>query len=437
MDVYMNKGIADKSMSAFPPILALDNAAKIYPPARGKRSPSMFRLSMELVDMIDKEALESALRNTLKRMPSFSQHLRRGLFWYYLEHSMEMPPILPEICNPCVYLNVKENKGFLFRVSCYGKRIAVDFFHVLTDGTGGMTFLKTLIAEYILLKYGVGIPRGNGILDCGDAPRETEYEDSFFKYAKRVKVSRYEKPAYHIKGTREEYGVINITTGIIPLSEVHEKAKEYGATINEFLTAALILSVYNIQQREKRSRRRKQAVKVCIPINLRKRFPSYTLRNFTSFVNLGIDPMLGSYTLEEIIAIIKHGMALEASKKMLTAKFSSNVASEKNPFLKTAPLFLKDPVMKMFYIMCGDRYNSATLSNLGLIQLPDEMTEYIERVSFMLGAGLNPVSCSCVSFDDKLCFNITRTIKEPLVEKQFFTMLTGMGIHVILESNRR
>ena len=422
---------------SFPECMPLDNAAKIYPAAKGKRSPSMFRLSMELTEEIDKDILASALKSTLVRMPSFSQHLKRGFFWYYLEHHKDSPPIWPDIKNPCVYLNVDENMGYQFRVGYYRKRIAVDFFHVLTDGTGGMSFLKTLVAEYITLKYGASIPRDNGILDCKDTPREEEYEDSFLKYAKPVRISRLESPAYHIKGTREEYGIIHITTGIMPLDEIHSKAKQYGATINEFLTAALILSIYKIQQSENHPIRKRQAVKVSIPINLRKHFYSRTLRNFTSYVNLGITPPLGNYTLEEIISIIKHGMALEASKKMLTARFSTNVASERNTFIKIAPLFIKNPIMKLVYLMIGDRYNSATLSNLGLVSLPEEMGKYVERVSFMLGAGINPVSCSCVSFNNNLCFNITRTIEESLLEREFFTLLINQGISVVLESNQR
>ena len=433
----MHTKLADNNILIFPKSMPLDNAAKIYPAAKGKRTPSLFRLSMELTEYIDSDVLESALRNTLKRMPSFSQHLKRGFFWYYLEHHSDTPPIWPDVRNPCVYLNVEENKGYQFRVSYYRKRIAVDFFHVLTDGTGGMSFLKTLVAEYISLKYSTEIPRDDSILNCCDTPQEDEYEDSFFKYAKPTRLSRIETPAYHIKGTREKYGVIHITTGIMHLKEIHAKAKEYGATVNEFLTAALILSIYKLQQEENHPIRKKQQVKVCIPINLRKHFNSRTLRNFTSYVNLGISPTLGSYTFEEIISNLKHGMALEASKKMLNARFSTNVASEKNKFLRIAPLFLKNPIMKLYYLLIGDRYNSATLSNLGLIALPEEMAKHIERISFMLGAGINPVSCSCVSFEGKLCFNITRTIEEPLLERQFFTTLINMGIHVVLESNQR
>ncbi|MFB0919796.1 MAG: hypothetical protein QMB62_02770, partial [Oscillospiraceae bacterium] len=186
----------DDKAFEFPPILPLDNAAKIYPAAKGRRSPSMFRLSMELTEEIDRKVLEQALKRALKRMPSFSQHLKRGFFWYHLEHRQDVPPVSDEIRNPCVYLNEKKNKGFQLRVSSYRNRISVDYFHVLTDGTGGMVFLKTLVAEYVSIKYAVTIPRGNGILDCSEAPQKAEYEDSFFRYARPTGISRLEKPAY-------------------------------------------------------------------------------------------------------------------------------------------------------------------------------------------------------------------------------------------------
>jgi len=432
----MNDQTISTNPDDFPLCLPLDNAAKIYPAARGKKTPSMFRLSMELKETIDAEVLSAALEKTLHRVPSVSQHLKRGFFWYYLRHRTDAPPVLPEINNPCVYLNEDTSRGFQFRVSCYRRRISVDFFHVLTDGTGGMTILKTLVAEYIMLKYGVKIPPTDGVLDCTEPPRREEYEDSFFRHAKPERLSRFEAPAYHIKGTREAFGLIHITTGTLPLDSVHAKAKEYGATINEFLTAVLIQAIYGIQQAEKRASRKKKAVKVCIPINPRRYFESRTLRNFTTYVNLGVVPSPAGYTLEEIIASIRHGMLQEANVKKLRARFSTNVASEKNPFLKVAPLFLKNPIMRLVYLTVGDRYNSATLSNLGLIKLPEEMVPYIDRMSFLLGAGLNPVSCSCISFGNTLCFNITRTIAEPVVERAFFTALVQLGLPVTLESNQ-
>jgi len=417
--------------------MKLDNAAKIYPAARSKRSPAVFRLSMELTEDIDVDILSVALERTLKRLPGFSQRLRRGMFWYYFEHQEGIPPIQKDSNNPCVYLDTKANKGFLFRVRHYGRRLAVEFFHALTDGSGGMCFLKTLVAEYLTLKYGVTIPRSAEILDCNEAPMDDELEDSFLKYARPISKSRKEQTSYHIRGTREGIGIINITTGIISVDEINGKAKEYGATLNEFLTSLLIMAIYNVQLKEISNRKRNKPIKVFIPINLRKFYPSRTLRNFASYLNLGIDPTLGEYTLEEIIKIVKYTMGLEATEKMLNAKISTNVSAEENKIIRAIPLFLKNPLMKFIHYLVGDRYNSTTLSNLGMIKLPEEMACYVNRIGFILGAGQNPNACACVSFKDTLCFNFSRTIIEPVLEESFFTLLVKMGIHIKIESNQR
>ena len=71
-------------------------------------------------------------------------------------------------------------------------RVAVEFFHAVTDGNGGMTFFKTLLAEYISQKYGVAVPTEHGVLGRLEEPDEEELEDSFLRYAGDVKASRKE-----------------------------------------------------------------------------------------------------------------------------------------------------------------------------------------------------------------------------------------------------
>ncbi|MEG0035028.1 MAG: hypothetical protein RR743_00055 [Oscillospiraceae bacterium] len=415
--------------------MRLDNAATIYPAISTKRNPSMFRLSMELTETVDPEVLKIALEHTLKRLPGFAQRLRVGLFWHYFEHQDNAPPVLPEVNSPCGYLDGKSNNNFMLRVRYFGKRISTEFFHALSDGMGAMVFFKTLVAEYLILKYNAQIPFDDGLLDCREMPKERETEDSFLKHARPISIGRDEKPAYHMGGTREAPGVLHIITAQIPLNEIHSKAKEYSATINELLVAVLIMSVYNIQQREARASKKIKPIKVNVPINMRKFYSSHTLRNFTSFVNVGIEPLLGKYSLEEIIAVVHHTMALEATEKVLNAKMSTNVTSGRNKAIRITPLFIKNRVMKLIVDRVGSRASSVTLTNIGLFKLPDEMEKYVDKIVCHLGAGVNPVACSCMSYKGVCNFTFTRTVTEPFLEREFIGLLVKMGINVKLESN--
>ncbi len=417
--------------------LKLDNAALIYPATQSKRWHALFRLSATLIDTVDPTILQQAANRTVKRFFGFACRLKKGLFWFYLEH-IDHPPIIQEdVNNPCVKMDFDENNGYMFRIRYYENRIAVEFFHVLTDGTGGLCFLNTLVAEYLSLKYGETIPRNECILDCDDVPKKSELEDSFPKYARGVLRSRAEANSYRIKGTLDR-DYMSVVTGITDIERVKDTAKKYGATITEFLVAVLIKAIDRMQLEERPSRKHHKPIKICVPINLRKYYPSTTLRNFSSYINPGIEPKYGEYPLEDIVRMVKGFMLMEKDERLLNAKFSTNVADGKNIPLRLTPLFIKNMVLRIVYNFVGDRQTSSTISNLGKITLPEPMNKYVTRIDFMLGQlNLNRALIACISYKDTLIINFTRTIKEADVVRYFYTELVKLGIHVKVESNQR
>jgi len=426
-----------KKRKKYKPWIKLDNAALIYPATMNRNWTALFRLSATLREPIDEDILEVAQKRTLRRLPWFSYKLKRGLFWFYLERSDEMPKIEQDVGNPCVRIRLKDSDGFCMRVRYYQNRIAVEFFHVLTDGTGGLIFLQTLVAEYLRLRYGADIPRGDRVLDCAEPPRPEEAEDSFASNSGAITQTRSETKAFHIKGTDERGGFVHIITGSMDAEAVRQKAREKGVTVTEYLTAVLILSVDAIQRKSTAHVHRLKPVKICVPINLRNVFPSKTLRNFANYVNPGIDPRLGVYTFDETLNIVHHFMAMEVTKKLLNVKITTNVRTEQNRLLRLMPLFIKNAAMKYVYSQVGDAISTTTLSNLGVAKLPEEMTQYVRRMDFILGPlADNRVCAAALTYNGRLRINFTRTIEEPLLEREFFTRLVKLGVHVKVESNQ-
>ena len=414
----------------------LDNAATIYPVMSNRSWMAMFRLCATLTEEVDKDVLEEALRSTVKRFPTMSVRVRRGFFWHYLEHVDGIPPVTLDVANPCLPLKKKENNRFLFRVRYYKCRIALEFFHVLTDGSGGMCFLKTLVAEYLRLRYGANIPRGATIMDCSERPRPEETEDSFPKFAGKVPLARGESTAYHLRGTKEHKEFMNITTGILDSAAIVRRAKELGVSVTHYLCAVLIQSIADIQRRDRVKSRRRQPIKICIPVNLRRIFGSSTVRNFSSYVNPGIERKYGEYSLAETAKIVQHQMGLETTPQHLRAKFTANVLAENNPLIRMVPLFVKIMILQIVYRATGDVQTTSTISNLGVVSLPEEMEQYVERLDFQLGPLYqNKVMSGAVSYKDKLYINFTRKLRESDVERGFFTRLVEDGIPVTIESN--
>lgn len=418
--------------------MRLDNAAKIYPAARRRNWSNVFRLSMTLNEEIDPVTLQSALDVTARRFPSISVRIRRGAFWYYLEEINKAPRVIADSSYPLTRMPFDDIRKCAFRVLYYKKRISVEFFHALTDGNGGLIFLKSLVAEYLEQRYGAVIPHEMGVLDRLEQPTEREMEDSFLKNAGGKRMSRKEEPAFHLVGTPETDGYKNIVTGIIEVDQLLKLAKEHKATLTAFLTAVMMKAICNIQERKIPKQSRRKAVKVLLPVNLRKFFDSETLRNFVLYITPGIDPALGEYTLEEIIKSVQAQMNYELTAKRMRMRIAKNVHSEEIFILKIMPLFIKNFAMKAVFNAIGERASCLTMSNLGVVTVPDEMAQYVNRMDFTLGVqAVAPNNCGVISYGGKLYINFIRDTKEPELEREFFTLLRSLGVHILIESNSR
>ena len=417
--------------------MRLDNAAKIYPAARTPKWSNVFRVSATLKETVDVPVLQSALDVTVRRFPSIATRLRRGAFWYYLQQLSEAPQIREEHSYPLTRMSRDETRQCALRVIVYQKRIAVELFHSLTDGNGAMVFLKSLVAEYLQQKYGIHIPAEQGVLGRLEEPREEELEDSFQKYAGARNASRKETDAWKPQGTPERDEFLNVTCFQLPVKAVLEKAHEQGVTLTTYLSACLMLALQNLQCQQVPNQKRRKPIKVLIPVNLRKIFPSESLRNFVLYSIPEIDPRLGQYSLEEICKIIHHRMGLDLDPKLMSTKIAVNVNSERIPIVKVMPLFVKNAVMKAVFNAVGERKSCLSMSNLGAIRLPDEMMPYVERFDFILGVqATSPYNCGVLSFGDTLYINFIRNIREPELEYHFHCVLRDLGLPVTVESNR-
>lgn len=427
-----------KNNNKLPSWIKLDNAATIYPSTLSRKYASMFRITITLKEKVDKNVLNKALKKVIKRFPSFNYELKQGLFWCYFKRIDDNLKIQDDFQNPMLRINFKENDGFMFRIRCFEKRIAIEYFHALTDGNGGTTFLLTLIAEYLKIKYGIKIKYNDIILNPKDKIDKEEYSDSFKKYARSFGGLEHELPAYHHKGKLVDNHILNIITGTIDIDILKERCHEYECTITQFIVSTIIFSIQILQEKEIKKQSKRKPIKVSIPIDLRKIYPSKTKRNFSSYINVGIEPKYGHYSFEDIVVQVKSNMNLLLDEKKLNAKITGNVKLANNYFIRLIPMFIKKHIMSITELMMGDRYCSTTFSNMGLIKIPKEMSYYVEEMGFIIGKSRGkPAACSCISIKNKLCISFSRKIKEAEFERLFFTKLIQMKIPVEIESNNR
>lgn len=414
----------------------LDLSAIVYPTLQRRDFSSVYRLSVLLKEDVQPDVLQQAVDIAMKRFPTYKSAMRKGLFWRYLEPNANPGPIVQkDIRNFCMPMPFKSNNRYLVRFYWYGRRIALEAHHSLGDGTGGMFLLQTVTAVYLRL-LGHSISNGGFVLDVNTAPDPEEFEDAYMRYANaQVRPARPAEKTYRVRGTKEPFYTLNVIDGIMSVKEVMQVAKSYNATVTEYLNAVLLYSL--LQKQEHDFHLKLRPVRIAMPVNLRRFFPSKTLRNFITMVYPSIDPRLGEFTFEEIVAHVHNYMRYYINEKFLKGDITTNAATKRNPFIRIVPLFIKDFVVRLFYTRVQDKNSSAGLTNLGSVYVPDDMKPYLERFDIYMGIPYSQrTNCAIASFGDTLTVNFASCIIEADVERRFFQKLVEDGITVTIESNR-
>lgn len=427
---------SDKAKSVRRDWYKLDLSAIVYPTLERRDFSSVYRLSVVLKEEIDPNVLQQAVDIALTRFPTYKAAMRKGLFWRYLEPNNRPGPfVCPDIKNPCMPMHFKGNNRYLLRIYYHNCRIAMEAHHSLGDGTGGMCVLQTITAVYLRL-LGHKVSNGYFVKDVNGEPTAGELEDAYMKYANAsVCPPRPAEKTYRVHGTREPFYTLNIIDGIMSVDEVMKVASGYKATVTEYLNAVLLSALLEKQTDE--GRKHLKPVRIAMPVNLRRFFPSDTLRNFITMIYPSIDPRLGEWSFEEIIRHVHNYMRYHINEKFLRGDITTNANTQRNPFIRVVPLFIKDFVVRQFYTRVQDRNSSAGLTNMGAMKVPDDMKPFIDRFDIYMGQPFSSrTNCAIISFEDALTINFASSIVETDVERYFFRRLIKDGIHVKIESNR-
>jgi len=409
----------------------LDNTANLFPVIAREGISNVYRVSCVLNEDIKEELLQEALDTVLPYFDIFHSYMKKGVFWYYFETNDKKPPrVREEKLYPCMYINQYGNRDYLFRVSYYKNRINLEVFHALTDGNGGLAFLKEIVYQYLRLAHSELEKSTSGIL----APETSlNQEDSYLRnYKKKAKKTYKTQRAVMIKGSRLPVNEVGVIHGYIDIAGLKRASKERGLTINQFLVGAYAWAIYKSHLKSMPSKR---PVVISVPVNLRPYFDSDTNKNFFVVVSAVFHPKKEEYTFEEVLSIIADSLKEQITKENLEKLFSYNVSNEMNIWLRAIPLFIKQFAIRYVY-NASAKANTTTLTNLGVQSAAEEYKPYIQNFYAILAQskGQNIKATVC-SYGEKLTLSFCANFRETNIQKAFFRTLTDCGIPVEIETN--
>lgn len=409
----------------------LDNTANLFPSIAGESMTNVYRISVILNEEIQREYLQGALDIVLPKIDGFNVRLRTGVFWYYFEENgKKAPRVAEESYFPCRYIQPNRNHSYLFRVTYYKNRINLEVFHVLTDGMGGINFLRELTYQYLRLVH----PELRG--DSGDglsADTSLSTEDSFVRNYKQSKPSGFNKEkAYLIRQAKLPAGEFGVMHGCMPVSRLKEVAHRYDASLNEYLVSVFVWSVYRELLHGMPGGR---PIRVAVPVNLRPYFDSDTTKNFFIMVSAEFKPEKPSYTFQEVVDIIRESLHSQINKEHFEDLFSYSVSNQMNMFMRPVPLFIKNIAMRAVYTKSAVA-NTSTITNIGNIKVDARYQPYIQLfhafIAMSKGQSLKGTICS---YGDTLVFTFSSIFSEATVQKAFFRRIAEDGVDVSIETN--
>lgn len=399
----------------------LDNAGKIFPSLAGREDAEVFRLTCQLKEEVIPELLQEALDVAVEEYPLFTQTVRRGVFWYYLEDTGLKPKVHEETRTPLHPL-YKEGNRLLIDISYHKCRINFEIFHALADGTGAFVFLRTIVANYLKLAHPKEL-QGVTIENYDFTERQKE-SDGFTQYYAPEKGSSTD---FEFLGNRQKKNKVYLfkerktpdyrqllTEGVVSAAKIKAAAKLEGATITEFICAVLILSIYDTMEPKDRTKK----VTVVIPVNLRNYFDSSTLRNFFGMIQVTYDfSIQREHTLQNVISVVRDDFEKSLAHENMLRKIASQVKMERHPIVRVCPLWLKDFIVVIMQSVSMKR-RTICLSNVGKIYMQPEFGDYIESFGVFNSSSARQICMS--TFGDNMTLNFAGVLAEHDVERSFY-----------------
>ncbi|WP_449278118.1 alcohol acetyltransferase [Leucobacter sp. GX24907] len=461
------------------PWARLDNASNIFLAARSEVDTKVFRISAEFDHEVDPILLQDALDETYDRYPLYHSVLRSGVFWYYLQESSLRPRVSTEQQHTCAPIYQHDRRTLLFRVLHHRRRVILEIFHALSDGTGALWFISDLAAAYARRRSGSSAPdhstRGPVLkfpANHGD-PAEMIHELSVdgFRHHFRHRWVRVEPeaatsagsgggtdaspaaPAVHqqhrrrlrdtftrilhattgrvhrVRGTRTPDNRTRLVELTMPASAVLGLARAEGVSLTMYLTALFFESI----RASTGGLGQRRTIAASVPVNLRQFFPSDSARNFFATVRIQHRYGEGDDSVGAVARRLEAQFRPMASPTALERKLRKLIRFERMAVLRVVPRGLKDVLLGLIN-HGNNRGLTVAVSNLGRVTLPEPAEQRVGRMLFHVSA-VRPQFCA-MSHAGQLTISFTSPFVETAHVREFARHLTERGIDISVAAAR-
>lgn len=395
----------------------VDYASILYLSLMREEHANCYRFTMTMDEPVCPDTLQQAMNSIFPRFPMIFAGFKPGFFRFMQVPAQEPPKVQTEP-GMIHTMTAEEIRNCPFRLIYDGNEISVELFHALADGYGAIACFSTLVGEYIRLKYGENVPAKSPLLDLADGPQNEEIHDYYPDYMQGPPVHLPSRYAYQLPGPKPSRTGIRTYTYTVDTDKILAAARSNDVSITNLISTVMALSVMEVQKRHEGAIT--TPARIMVPIDLRRQFPSRTLRNFILYALPTLEPENAGRPLGEICKDFARQMKELSRPELLASIMAYNVRTQANPLFRAIPLGLKSFAMKTAYRYFGESNSSITVTNLGNVTLPEEMNRHVRDIRvFLTPRTRSPYNCGVLAFGGKLHIIISRYAEELELEAIF------------------
>jgi hypothetical protein len=398
----------------------VNNVSFLYATLKNKKRQNVFRFSCELIDNIDRDYLQIALRETLKVYPNYHLCIKTGFFNYYFESSPLPVQIVQEtqpICHKLMY----NDQDLLYEVSYYNNRINFEVSHILVDAGDATKFFKLLVSNYVKYFYdkqytitssGVGLQKM--YLETAQLDKSVAELTNNYKNVYKYNNSKYTNAT----------SFFEIHTNI---QELVDAANSYGVELPTFLLSIIIKSMlmeYTAYDLNKR-------VKIELPVDLRTFSESNASQNCFDIFYIDYVPSGDKFDFRDIISMVDLQLKAREDNTSGVVANHSNVSFQKFISAKKTPLFIKKMGVGIIYKNVSKR-RSAIYSNAGTLIFDENVEQYIKSVSLL--SSTSDLRFTLISNKNDLCIGVSSVYRNNAIVKNFVKVLGESNVKMYINT---
>ncbi len=404
-----------KNRFSFP----IDCSAILYLAQMRPDHTNVYRFAAELTEPVDPQLLQQAAERICPKFPTILAGFRHEFFSYAVV-PVEKAPTVRRDPGLLHIMTRREIESCAYRIYYDHCQIIIEAFHALTDGFGAVASLRALLGEYVHLKYGVSVPEREALWDP-QPDRQEELKDAYRVYSGEKSGSLPQAYSYQLP-KQDVSTQVHTATMQIPTRQLRKAAKHWGVSVTALLSALMAETLMELQQHYTGARSR--PIRIMVPVDLRRQFPSRTLRNFILYALPTLTPEESVLSRSQRLFRFQEQLRCQMEKSFLSAQITRNVKIQNSIFFRLLPRTWKCTLMRICYHFFGETNSSITLTNLGPIAVSEMLRKYAASIQVHIMPRHNsPYNCAVLSYGDMSRITITRFGSGKLLETAFFEKL--------------